>query len=280
MRGATLTLGIEIPDFSNQFFDMVIAGATVALAGSSYQLIIAPAGDPGHEGYGAIQALVDRQVDGVIAFSPLVQPEWLESVARDIPLVMLGRHDESLGYDTVVGDDQAGTALVMAHLIGLGHRDIVHLTAGEIVTDAGSGTPHAIRLDGYRLAMQQAGLGDQLRVARCDNSEEGAYRATVELLAEQVPSAIFAGNDTPALGVLRALAEADLIGRVAVVGYDDTSAASHPLISLTSVDQSGAAMGQRAVEMLLERIGGRADPLHEIFAPALRVRASSGQLRP
>jgi LacI family transcriptional regulator len=276
MRGATLTLGIEIPEFSNQYFTKVIAGITAALSDTPYQLIIAPTERSSREGYRAIEALADRQVDGIIAVSPLVGTEWLEKFAAHVPTVMLGRHDDSLNYDTVVGDDVAGTRLAMEHLFALGHRDIVHVAPGEDVTRLGSGTPHSLRLNGYVEAMQTAGHAELTRIIRSDNSEEAAYLATCEMLDERVPTAFFAGNDEPALGVLRALAERHLENTVSVVGYDDTGAARHPLISLTSVGQSGTDMGSRSAELLLERIAGRKESRHEIFAPHLVERKSSG----
>ena len=276
MRGATLTLGIEIPEFANQFFTKVIAGITASLAETPYQLIIAPTERSSREGYRAIQALADRQVDGIIAVSPLVESEWLEKFAATTPTVMLGRHDTSLNYDTVVGDDVEGTRLATQHLFDLGHHDIVHVAPEEQVTIAGSGTPHSLRLGGYVSAMKETGRAEFIRIVRSDNSEEGAYLAANDLLDAHVPTAIFAGNDEPALGVLRALAERNLERQVSVVGYDDTGAARHPLISLTSVGQSGTDMGSRSAELLLERIGGRAEARHEVFAPHLWERKSSG----
>ena len=134
MRGSTFTLGIEIPDFFNPFFQKVVAGATAALSGGPYQLVIAPA-DPAHaDGSRAIQGLADRQVDGVVAVSPMVDPEWLEELAARLPLVMLGRHDKSRNYDTIVGDDAAGTRMAMEHLLDLGHRNIAHLTLHDEIT--------------------------------------------------------------------------------------------------------------------------------------------------
>lgn len=58
-----------------------------------------------------------------------------------------------------------------------------------------------------------------------------------------------------------------------------TDLAAHPAISLTSVDRRGAEMGQRAVAMLLERVGGRSEPQHHVVTAALVVRDSSGPLR-
>jgi LacI family transcriptional regulator len=272
MSGASYTIGIEIPDFRNQFFTKVLAGAKEALQGTGYQLIIAPADEGPKEGHRALEALLDRQVDGVIAVSPLVGQGWLERAAGQTPMVMFARHDRSLYYDTVAGDDVAGAEAVMQHLVGLGHRNIVHLTRDEMVTEPG--TPHGQRLGAYLKFMVEAGLADNIRIERCNEGQDLAYAAARPILAgPEVPTAIFAGHDELALGVLRAVVESGL--DVSVAGYDDVPLASHPMISLTSVDQPGAAMGARAVRMLLERLAGRTDALHETFVPILRPRGST-----
>ena len=276
MRGSSFTLGIEMPHIGNPFFTKVVAGATAALQGTDYQLIIAPADVDGEEGVRAIGALADRQVDGIVAISPLVAPEWLERLATRVPVVMLGRHDRSLAYDTVTGDDAEGTRLVMEHLLGLGHRRIVHLTRSEEVTRPGTGNPHAVRLERYLVHMQEAGLADHIRVVRTGLDEEAARLDTLALLGEERPTAIFVGNDELALGTLRALAEFGLSAAdVSVVGYDDIDIASHPAISLTTVDQAGEAMGERAIRLLLERIQGRTEPTHFSVEPSLKVRGST-----
>ncbi|WP_307807073.1 LacI family DNA-binding transcriptional regulator [Naasia sp. SYSU D00057] len=274
MRGSSFTLGIEIPDFGNHFFTRLLGGATRALVGTPYQLIIAPAEGGSQEGYRAIEALADRQVDGIVAISPLVSPEWLERLAERTPLVMLGRHDRSTGYDTVVGDDAAGARLVLDHLLGLGHRRIAHLTRSEDVTVPSSGTPHSIRLAVYLERMRAAGHENQVRVVRTGEGEEAAEAAAAELLrSEPTPTAIFAAHDELAIGALRAVDEAGL--DVSVAGYDDIRIAAQPGISLTTVDQSGEEMGERAVRLLLDRIAGRTEPVHEVFAPTLVPRRST-----
>jgi LacI family transcriptional regulator len=91
MRGSSFTLGIEMPHLGNPFFTKVVAGATAALRGTGYQLIIAPADLDGEEGVRALGALADRQVDGIVAISPLVSPEWLERLATRVPVVTIAR---------------------------------------------------------------------------------------------------------------------------------------------------------------------------------------------
>src|SRR5690349_16399965 len=77
MRGASFTIGFEVPHLGNDFFTQVTEGATSKLAGSGYQLIIAP-GLGYLSGSAVLDALVDRQVDGIIAIASDVEPAWLE----------------------------------------------------------------------------------------------------------------------------------------------------------------------------------------------------------
>ncbi|CAL9394569.1 Ribose operon repressor [Streptomyces sp. enrichment culture] len=275
LRGASYTLGLEVPQLGNRFLTQIVDGAVRALEGSRYQLVIAPA--DGREGYGAIEALADRRVDGIMVVSPRVDAAWLERLARDVPVVMLGRHDRSAHYDTVVGDDVAGTRQVMEYLLGLGHRRIVHLTEEAALTAPGSGSPHGLRLRAFEEAVHAAGGSARARVVRTGQTEASARATMSGLLARRPwPTAVFASHDQLALGALAALVDHDAGRAVSLVGYDNTDLAAHPAISLTSVDQRGPEMGRLAVEMLLERIAGREEPRHHIVAPSLVVRGSSG----
>lgn len=280
MRGSTYTLGVEIPSIHNHFFPKIITGATIALADTRYQLIIAPAGPDHDEGPQAIEVLADRQVDGIVAISSRVPQSWLENLGRTVPLVMIGRHQHSVHYDTLVGDDLVGARLAVEHLFDLGHRRIVHLTLAEARLDTLPDTPHGMRVVGYREAMVALGLEPE--VVRVEASQEAARKGAVELLAgADGPVGIFAAHDELALGVLQAVAELGLTaGQASVVGYDDTDIAAHPLMSLTSINQSGTQMGAIAVRLLLERIGGRTETVHEVVAPKVMARNSSAPPEP
>jgi len=276
MRGASFTIGFQLPALDNDFFSQLVGGAAAGLAASGYQLVLAPG--PGYLTEAAVlEALVDRQMDGILTIPNQVTADYLDGLAAQVPVVVLGRHDLVPSYDTVTGDDVAGTEAIMDHLMRLGHRRIAHLTIRP-PTDR---DPHAVRCTAYRRRMEQA--GGEPRIVYTESAGLGVYEAVRGLLAERTPpTAIFAGHDTLAIEVLRALAD---LGRgpddVSVVGYDDVNLARHPLISLTTVDQSGAQMGATAVELLMERIrGGRATARHHSQHPSLRVRGSSRPVRP
>ena len=97
-----------------------------------------------------------------------------------------------------------------------------------------------------------------------------------------LPTAVFAPNDSAALGAMEVLDDArlDIPGDVSLVGFDDLALAQLPRISLTTVGQPRSDLGRDAVQLLLERLdGGRETARHVMLSPALVVRATTGPPR-
>jgi LacI family transcriptional regulator len=116
-------------------------------------------------------------------------------------------------------------------------------------------------------------------IAGTSYSEEGGYRAGRELLDRpDRPTAIFAGADFAALGVLRAAYELGLRipADLSVVGYDNTTLAASAPINLTSVDQAGHDLGATAARLLRERMDGRSRSVLTSAAPQLIIRNTTG----
>lgn len=278
MRGSSFSIGMEIPNLDIDFFTQIMAGATSRLAGSGYQLVIAP-GHGEMSGTPVLENLADRSVDGIIAVAPDVSPEWLEDLARDIPIVLIGRHDHSTNYDTLTNDDEAGAALLVEHLLDLGHTRIAHLTIRMKDERPDAIPPHEMRLTAYETILAREGLEPLVVHA---HAKDDIVRSTKALLrTDPSVTAIFAGNDSLAIEALRAITEMGMTADdVSVVGYDDVRIASHPLMSLTTITQFGDRMGETAIDMLMERIrGGRTTARHEKIRPELRVRGSSRRVR-
>ncbi len=275
LRGSTFTIGFEIPQLGNDFFNQVMDGAVEAFEGTPYQLIIVTGGNA-YSGEEALNSLIDRQPDGVVAIAPNVPADWLENAARKVPMVVLGRHDTSLEWDVVRNDDHLGANLVMSHLFELGHKRIAHLTVPRNDAKVQDESPHAIRENIYRTRMLAEGLVPE--VHQTGSSEESAHDAALAILNQNiVPTAIFAGHDTLAMGVLRAIGERGLTSQhISVAGYDDIYLAGNPFISLTTVNQYGARMGHLAAQLLMERISGKRQiSKTELVVPELVVRNST-----
>lgn len=108
--------------------------------------------------------------------------------------------------------------------------------------------------------------------------EQGGYQAGVEALARPTPpTAIFAGADIAALGVLRAVEELGFEGPadLTVTGYDNIDTSAIGRISLTTIDHAGHLIGSMSAKLVLERLSGRIEPVHHVVAPRLVVRKTA-----
>ncbi|MET0704335.1 MAG: LacI family DNA-binding transcriptional regulator [Mycobacterium sp.] len=277
MRGRSYTIGVMLVDFTSPYQPEVAQGVTDELQGTSFTSILISGGSEAGGQQRATEALIDRQVDGLILIAPFCSHTWLEELGASIPVVAVGRHGASTNYDTVSGDDVEGARLVVDHLVGLGHRRIVftgHPTAG---LERPFVLSHIARQDGYEAAMRRHGLEPDVLVTFW--SEQGGYVAAGQALDQSSPpTAIFAGADIAALGVLRAAEERGL--RVpedlSVAGYDNIYMSTIGRVSLTTVDQAGPLTGSISARLLLQRINdGRTQPVHYILPPRLEARRTT-----
>jgi LacI family transcriptional regulator len=146
---------------------------------------------------------------------------------------------------------------------------------------AGHEGPTTYRLIGYSLILQQCGIPvDQALIQTGDFNEQGGYQAMCALLAlKPRPTAVFAANDLMAMGAYLAIKEAGLKipHDVAVVGFDNIPTAKLVSPPLTTVDQFQRRVGQRAAEMLFERMDGESSSLgrSEELPHQLIVRGSA-----
>ncbi|MEV0173154.1 LacI family DNA-binding transcriptional regulator [Streptomyces sp. NPDC050803] len=279
LRGRTYTIGVMLPDIRNPFFPEILDGITGRLADTDYQVLLGPGCNGEKEEARVTEALIDRGMDGLVLVAPVSPRSHLDRVASLVPTVVVGRHGTSPAYDTVADDDMTGASLVVRHLAGLGHRRIAHIEHHETDPTRIAEMPNAQRADGYREAMRDLGLDEEIDVVSTSYTQDGGYRGMKELLARaDRPTAVFAGADIVAMGVLEAIAEAGLSvpGDLSVAGYDNTTFAALGPISLTSVDQAGREMGRNAARLLLERIEDRNKPSVQVkLSPTLVPRRTT-----
>lgn len=281
MRGKTFTIGVLVSDLQNPYFGLLIEGINDQVADSGYELFVGPAGADEASQARMVDAMVDRQMDGVILIAPVFASEALDAVARRTPTVVVGRHGPADDYDTVAGDDVRGAAQIVDHLVELGHEQIAYLTHSDTV-GADPRLPQQVRARGYLEAMERHGLADRVDVVAGRWSTQGGQEAARRLRERAaLPTALFAGADVAALGVLSELWESGTAvpGEISIVGYDNTPPAALAPVSLTTVDQSGLEMGSTAARLLLDRFNGRTEPRHVLTAPCLIRRGTTAEPR-
>lgn len=224
-----------------------------------------------------IHRLVDRRVDGVILW-PLdpAAPErhFGELTERGIPFVTVDR--DAPRADHVGTDDAAGGLLAAVHLLGLGHRRVVHI----------AGNPRSSSFNARRRAFVDAIVqaGGECMVIEAARAEDLLPAARRVMAMRPRPTAVFAARDDAALRLYSAAAEAgvSIPGELSVVGYGDRDFAADLCPGLTTVRQDPYAVGRAAARRLMELIdaGGRAGkPVKVYHAPTLVVRGSTGSPR-
>jgi LacI family transcriptional regulator len=216
------------------------------------------------------------RVDGVVVMSPEVDAESLGNVPANLPIVLLCSQVKDAEFDSVTIQNYRGARDIVSHLISLGHRRIAMVNGAQGTFDASE------RMRGYHAALKEAGIRPS-RSLECDGrfTEAGGYEATKALLERNPrPTAIFAANDSMAIGALSALREAGI--RVpedmSVAGFDDIPLARYMDPPLSSVKVPIAELGTRAIEMLLNAITHKNSHKrrHEKLCTGLVIRSSCG----
>lgn len=275
----TTTIGMIVPDLENPFFPALVKSIEAALNLQGYALLLCDAQDDAAVERQRIEALLARQVDGLI-LCPVDIRSSVPSVdyaATQVPVVQVDRR-VAVATDFVGVDQSRVMQLLVEHLRTTGHRSMALLTSGDSVA------PIAERTAAYRrlLADDPESRG---RILVGQLTLQWGMQAVDELLAgaTDLPAALVCANDLIALGALQRLRQSgiDVPGQVAVTGIDDTAFGRISEPELTTVRQPVEQLGEEAVTMLLSRLrdsrlrrGPRA-ARSLVLAPELIGRGSS-----
>lgn len=229
----------------------------------------------------ADQAYYERVMEkhpdaGMIYFLPY-QTEAVQAATehRQVPLLILdhsGEGDDQSFYS--LGTDNQNSIKKMVNLlIAKGHRRIAHIT-GNINNRSAQE-----RLEGYEMAMREAGLEGRREWIKYGNwQRECAELVTSQLLRlEEAPTAIVCANDVSALGAYAAIAKTGLRvpEDISVTGFDDIALAATSNPPMTTIHQPLAAMGQVAVNLMIDALEGGNPEKRQVFTDLTIVHRDS-----
>lgn len=260
------------PGDAGYWYDEVIRGMERAARRSGYAVLIAASHHC--EDGGLVLGMAGR-CDGLVVLARTASQAAIEHVAARIPVVLLatrGRAGDTGAIDCLTVANETGAFAVTSHLADVhGYTDLAFIAGPEDSPDSAS------RLAGFRRAT--AGRPD-LPVCRGDFTTAGGRRAAAQLAAGgRVPRALVCANDQTAIGAMAALQHAGLAvpADVAVTGFDGIELGRHLHPGLTTVVQPMTALGDTAVTMLKDRIGGADLPQRTVELPVrLDLRGSCG----
>jgi LacI family transcriptional regulator len=273
-RVSSATVGLVIEDLANPFYSLIArAVESVGRAHGCMLIAVSSEEDPARESE-LLAALVRRRVDGLLVVPASDDHGFLApEMQMGMPVVFVDRPPAGIEADVVLLDNRAGARMAVDHLLRRGHRRV-----GMVGDLRGIWTARE-RLHGYEEALESAGLApgpDLMRLGLHDAAS--AEAATLDLLAEERPTAIFAGNNRICIGVLRAVAAWS--APVAVVGFDDFELSDMLALPASVVCSDPAEMGRVAAELLFGRLLGDKELPRRVVLPVHLIERGSGEVPP
>ena len=271
-RGHSMMVGVLLPEISEGYATLVLAGLEQGLLQAGYAFLLCSHHHRAEVIERAQTMLAERAVDGIVAIDTLMEhPGTLPVVTVSCPM----RHS---GITNIVLNHERAADLALEHLFRLGHRRIAFIRGQAFSSDTVSRW-EAIRRSAQRLGLPvHAELQTELQGDA--PTHEPGFLATQRLLAGGAKfTALFAFNDVSAIGAIRALREGGLSvpHDVSVVGFDDVQSAAFQNPTLTTVRQPLHLMGQLAAEAIVAHVSSAAkqDAKRFVVEPELIVREST-----
>jgi len=271
----TQCVGAVLPDLHGEFFSELIRGIDRAARLKGQHLVLTCSHGDAGELAEALRAMKGR-ADGILVMSPHVSAEVLEdNLPAAMPVVLMNTPPAAAPHSSFLVDNHGGACAMVRHLRARGHRRIAMIAGPEGNFDAEE------RLRGYRETLAKLAPRMQPQVLRGDFTEESGHRAGRQVAAmRERPDAVFAANDTMAVGCFFALAEAGLRvpGDIALAGFDDIPVARYITPPLTTVRVRIAELGELAFQRLMREVERPGQDRHSkrLLRTELVVRKSCG----
>lgn len=271
---------LVFPELQEAWSMEIIRGVEDIATENGMSVVLTESGDRHSPGPEWVEGVIRRRPIGVVLVFSDLPPDYRAALAsRSIPFVIIDpAGDPSTDVPSVGSANWSGGLMATRHLIELGHTRIAAITGPDDMMCS-----HA-RIDGFRSAMSAAGLPmnpDWIRFG--DFHTSGGLHHGRELLTQpERPTAIFAGSDLQALGVMEAVRELGMRvpDDLSLVGYDDIPVTKWVSPRLTTVRQPLMRMAEEATKLVLQMAKAPLDSIPRMdLATSLVVRDSTAPPR-
>ena len=273
------TVGVVVPNLTNPFFAVLIAGMESIFETEDLAVILANSNEDIAKQAGFLKRMREHAADGVIVCPCEGSDRRLVDDAADwdLPLVQALRYVPDTLSDYAGIDYREGMRDATGRLIARGHRNILFVSGDR------RHSARSDRLDGFAAAMAAHGL-DAGEVVELPLTHQAAREAAPAIVARnKPPSAVICFNDVVALGLHRGFIDLGLrLGHdISLTGFDNVAEAALVLPGLTSVATRPFEVGENAARLLLRRIHAPAAPIERAIVPTRYVeRESTGPFSP
>ena len=269
------TIGVVF-GLHHEFHAEVVEALYRSVQATGYDLALG-ATAPTRDERQAVQSLLDFRCEALILLGPTLPRTAIEELAERLPVIVVARALPRTSVDVVRTDDYTGARIAVEHLTDLGHTSITHV-------DGRRAPGAAERRRGYRTAMRELGLVDEMEVVVGGLTENDGERAAAQLLTAAPPTAVTAFNDHCAAGLMAAARArgVQVPGALSVVGYDNSHIAGLTSVALTTIAQDAPTLASSALDLALARAESsseRLSPSEIVVPPRLVARHTTAQPR-
>lgn len=247
--GRDAAIGVAVPDIADPFFAQIVQAIEVEARAHQTAVIVTSLGYDSTFEQAAVEALLQRQVQGLISCPVSSDQSYLAPWLQRTPIMFVDRAPRKVAADCVVEDDLGGAHMATTHLIDHGHHRVAFVGSADLA-------PTTLkRLQGYRSALQDAGLtvDEELIFTGATDaaSLDDALGAFTTL--DDPPTAIFSSNARTSVEVVPALQRLNACGMV-LISFGDFPMAAALDPPVTVIDQDPTAVGTFAAQRLFQRI--------------------------
>ncbi|MFC0904092.1 LacI family DNA-binding transcriptional regulator [Clostridium sp. MT-14] len=249
----TRTIGIIIPDISNQFYPEIVRGAEDVANIYDYNIMLCNTDLNIEKEMEYLKVLKEKMVDGVLYMSNSLEPNILELIKQlEFPMVLVESTNKKENIPSVTIDNEKAAYDGVAYLIKKGNKKIAYIGAGEDTVNAS-----AVRYKGYKRALEENNLKlDRDKIYFTSSKAKNGYKGINEILNKAKIDSIFCTSDEIAIGVINALRDNGISvpDDIDVMGFNNIYLASIFYPKLTTVSQPIYDMGSVGMRMLIKMI--------------------------
>ena len=275
---STNTVGIVVPDISEDFFSHVIKGIDYILSHNGYSIILCDTGEKTEKEELYLNLLIEKQIDGLILATVSKKHLLVQNIIdKGLPVIFIDNLPKlKNSYDSVIIDNTKASHMAVEHLIKLGHRCI------GIITGKQDETTGYDRLLGYKKALQDNNIKiDESLITIGDFKEKSGYDSMKVLLDKNRSiTAVYVASSKMTYGAIKAITERGfrIPEDIALVGFDihDPSGLITP--SITTIIQPEENIGKAAAELMLKKLNENGEKFNQkiVLEPNILIRDSCG----
>lgn len=269
----TGSIGVVVPELKGPFYSGMLQAIEDQLRKVGYHIVTTAGSTEQESQKEAIEFLLSRQVDGLLLHTQNVEDDYLIGLEKEgISLALLNRYIPELADSCVDLDNELGGKIATQYLIAQGHKEIACITGPLSQSDARK------RLQGYRIALEEAGLvyNESLVIEAGFTEETGATAMEKLMKRGEQFTAVFASNDHMAFGAYEQMKQmaVSVPEDISLVGFDNIVFARYLTPGLTTVDFPVDKMSTEAVQIILTKLNKSKKDIEFKLSPTLVVRDS------